>query len=78
MNTGPLIDPGAHKVPLLLGHLGDVAQRHDRCGDGLGLDARGQLLDLFWRDSDRSSPVFALPDLRSPTFRTKPRSMSIS
>ncbi|VXC07255.1 hypothetical protein PSEUDO8BK_40805 [Pseudomonas sp. 8BK] len=24
------------------------------------------------RDSDRSSPVFALPDLRSPTFRTEP------
>ncbi len=44
-----LIDPGTDQFAFLLSHLGDVAQWHDRRGDGLRLDARGLLLNLFWR-----------------------------
>nr|GEZ57652.1 hypothetical protein [Tanacetum cinerariifolium] len=45
----PLIDPLPQQVAFLLGHLGDIAQRHDLRRHGLSLNARGQLLDLLRR-----------------------------
>jgi hypothetical protein len=47
VGLGSLGDPCADQVTFLLGHLGDVAQRHDLAGDGLRLDARGVLADLL-------------------------------
>ena len=47
LGAGTLGDPLADQLTLFRGHLGDVAERHDLRGHGLGLNLRCQLLDLL-------------------------------